>query len=404
MPSSKRRSGAKLIKSGETLGPILRQHRLRREQLAIAVGVGIDTVNNWCSHRTLISLDKLDRIAAVLRERGVARDTLASFIRFELGRHGFTATSLEALGPADARLDDRPVLVIGSHLYGESFQPVTLAIGQEMRALEIDNVIYLDTCGREDILNHYLDVTIRSAARGVALVGLPLGAARLNDLATELYRHRIPCTFIETGPTEVGPGAALVRADDSRAAALAAEVQWARGHTQVGAIALTDWATQDRKAIGLETRAGQLGLSVNLFWAREPTSGLRPRSAGDELSLRDAADRIASDFSTSAAIALSSYATKELTRALNIAGRRPGIDFSLIALGCWDWMHDVANPPLSHIVLPFHTVGRKAARILNTLSIRELGSIEREIVVNVSSVDIHCLEAGTVTDFNKNCI
>lgn len=387
------------VETADKLGTILRRYRIRRERLASAVGVGIDSVHNWCSQRTLISLDRLDRIAAVLRETGVPRDTLAAFLSAELGRHGLTAGSLEVLGPMDPRLDDRPVLVIGSHLYGESFQPVTLAIGQEMRAQEIENIVYLDTCGREDILSYYLDVTIRSAARGVILVGLPIGGARLAELAVDLNNRRIPCVFIETGPLEVGPGAALVRADDARAGALAVEIQWARGHHQLAAIGLSGWATQDRKADGLQSRSKQLGMSLNLLWAREPTSGPRPRSSGDELTLRDAADRIAGDMDSQAAVALSSYATKELMRALHERGRLPGRDFSLIALGCWDWMHDISHPPLSHVVLPFHTVGRRAARILNALSSRDLGSLEREVVISLTTVDVHCLEGGTVANY-----
>lgn len=382
--------------SGDTLAAILKRYRIRREQLALAVGVGIDSVHNWCSRRTLISLDRLDRLAAVLRETGVPRDILADFLRAELTRHGLTAGSLEVLGPADPRLDDRPVLVIGSHLYGESFQPVTLAIGQEMRALEIPNVVYLDTCGRIDILNYYLDVTIRSAARGVILVGVPLGMIRFGDIARELSARRIPCVFVETGPTEIGAGMALVRADDARAASLAAEIQWARGHRHISAIGLSGWATQDRKARGLEDRCQQLGMSLTLLWAREPNSGPRPRSSGDELSLRDAADQIAGDMESTAAIALSSYATKELARAFAERDRQLGSEFSLIALGCWDWMHDVSRPPLTHIVLPFHTVGRRAARILNAMLNRDLGSLEREVVISLASVDVHCLENGTV--------
>ena len=381
---------------GVRLGDVLKHVGLSREEVAASVGVSKDSVNNWCSRRTLIDLQHLSRLALALREAGAPRHLLHLLLAEELARHGMAEEAVRPLDRPGQWMEDRPVVVLSSQFVSGSFQLMGLGLHDALKNKGVEQVVYLDTCGRSDVLSYYLAVTLQSPIRGVVLVGLPQDDHEQSELALRLTSRGIPCVFVYQGPAAPPPGSALVRVDTHGAAALAVEFLWSRGHRRTIAIAVARGLAQREKMEGYCAAVKRLGGVARVVWAMAPGSGLRPAAQADRPDLRDAAELVAADPEVSAIVALSSHAAAWVIRALHDRGRMLGSDASVIALGCWEWMHEVAFPPLTHVALPFYEAGQQAGQLILSMADRELPPWGREVIVSPPTTALHGSHKGTV--------
>src|SRR5690606_20469156 len=93
-------------------------------------------------------------------------------------------------------------------------------------------------------------------------------------------------------------------------------------------------------------------------------AGPRPVAALDRLRLNELATSIANSKEVTAVLSLSSHSAWPLVQSFHQSGCRVGDDKSLLVLGCWDWMHNISIPPITHVPLPYYEAGKKAAAIL----------------------------------------
>ncbi len=272
-----------------------------------------------------------------------------------------------------------------------------------MRKMGIRDVAYLDTCGSEEVLDFYISVALRSPLRGVIIVGLRMDEHELqkvSEMASQLTTRHIPCVFVSAGLDLLPPLTGMVRPDAYSAAAIATQTLLGRGHRNIVALALTPWPGQRTSLRGYHETMQSYGRAGSVVWARASNSGPVSSAFGDVMDLQQAADLVASDPEVTALLALSSSFCKAVLRALHSRGRVPGRDVSLIALGCWDWMHNVATPPVTHVALPYHEAGRQAAYLLMALATRRLSPQERWVTVPLPDKALHAGPEGTLTSIS----
>ncbi|MBI4304871.1 MAG: substrate-binding domain-containing protein, partial [Chloroflexi bacterium] len=287
-------------------------------------------------------------------------------------------------------------VMLGSHLGSDSQQALALGFHDGMMEETIGDVVYLDTCLRQDVLDYYLETIVRSPVRGVAVCLPLLPRVRLRQLAESLTAQDIPCVFIHNALREPPAGSATIYVDGHRAAALATEILWQRGHRNIVAIEMDGIMGQRARVAGYVDTMRAYGGTPRVKQSMSPSPDLRPAAPVDRPSLRDVADLAVASGEASAILALSSSATLEVMRAFHVRGLRPPSDGSVMALGCWDWMHFVASPPISHVTLPYYEAGREASRLLLTLTGDRSAGIERTVSLEPGDEALHCVDNGTV--------
>lgn len=362
------------------LGKLLKHLHLSRELVAIQVGVSKESVDNWCTQRTLIDLKHLGPLLRMLKNTGGQADSLRGLLTQELGRHGLSAELLGGIG-SPSMLGEQPMLLIGSQL--PHIQAAVIGFQQGLHVNGVQNLVCLDACGQKDLLTYYIDLAISSNARGVALVMLPLSEGELSKLAHGLSARRIPCVFIGTGPIDPPPGISVVNMAWYHAAAAATEFLWNEGRRNTLAIALASWSfaiSQDSRVRGYKETVERQGGKPNVIWALDPESALELGSRGDCPNLAQAAEMAARDRHIEGIVALSLMATKEIIHQLRIHRRRLGEDVSLVAIGCADWMHDVMSPSVTHVSPPYLAAGSLAARVLLERSVGHLEQQRGQVV------------------------
>ena len=378
------------------LGSLLKLAGLSREGVAALVGVSIDSVHSWCSRRSPMGLRHLSRMVQVLEEAGVSQALLRDLLTDGLVRKGMDTGLSHLLAEREQPAKDRPVILMGSHLNAGSYQFIALGVHDALQARGVDSALYLDTCARRDVLKYYLTAIAESPAQGVVIV-MPRQVGQELLVATRrLASRRVPCVFVYVGWAPVPNGCPAVQVDSYSAAVMATQFLWARGHRDIAAIALDPFLGQAASAQGYSDAMERLGRRSRLIWAMATDDGPRPSASADRPALREVAEQVAVDPCVTAILALTAQTAKEVMRALHSRGRTPGKDVSVMGLGCWDWMHDVAFPPITHLALPYYTAGQRAANLLLDLSTREPLSEERHIVVSPSAEQLHAGEAGTV--------
>jgi DNA-binding LacI/PurR family transcriptional regulator len=375
------------------LSALLRYVQIDRATFAERIGVALDSVNNWCSQRALPTPRHLDQLTAALLQLGVPADMMRNFLVTHLARHGLSDAVLRTLTPDFERIgDSRSYFFIGSQFGTAAHQMLLLGFSDSMQGSDGDATIYLDTCNSPKIAARYLDLALRSAAQGVAIALPEIDRKTADRFADRLADRGVPCVFVDMGIQEPKADARSVNVDNAAAAALATDFLWSHGHRRIVALAADGMANQMERVRGYEAAMRAHRAEPEVTWLMRADRRPRPASTADRPDSREAAELIASDPQITAAIALSSHSAKPFARAIRPHGRVLGEDLSLIALGCLDWMHEVASPPITHVMLPFYEVGQRAAEILTE---RYLPSSVTCSVGVPSSTAIHWPRGGT---------
>ncbi len=384
---------------GSLLGTLLKQLGLSREELAERMNLSLDTVNNWCSQRSRIKLQHLSRLVKLLRDLGASCEPLEGFLRAQLLKDGLDEDTLAFLADTSKREENQPVYVLGSHLYSGSYESIILGVHDAMQAKGKGNVIYLDICGRQDVLDFYLDDVLSDGTRGIIFVGIRLQeyqVQKLLKLAAQLASQGIPSVFVPDGLTGPVPGTAIIKVDVYQAAAQATKLLWDQGHRNIVALAMAHWLGQRARVQGYQDTMERLGGTPNVIWALSADSGPRPGAVADRPYLHEASDMISEDREVTAILALSASAVKEVMRALHQRNRLPGRDIAVLALGCWDWMHNVAHPPITHVALPYYEAGLQAAHVLIEMAKGGHHQAQRVQTIPLPSRAFHLGERGTM--------
>ena len=385
----------------QDIGSLLKAVGLSRDAAASLLGISRDSVNNWCSGRTSISPRNLGRLAQILRESGTPRDILHNLLTTYLMDWGIAVDIIDLLGDNNFKgTEPGPIIVLGSQFYSGSHQLMLSGIHDAMRVAGNGEVVYLDTCGSMQVLDYYTAVALRSSLKGVVFIGFDPSERQVYEMLTELVSHSIPCVFLGSGPAVPPVGTAVVQLDGYRAAAFATETLWAKGHRDITALAVDRKVPQIRKVQGYSDTIERLGGRNRVVWTLLPDAGSQP-AAADRPDLHEAAEMIVSDLDASAVLALSSHAAKSAMSALRKIDRGPTTPrVSLMALGCWDWMHLVSFPPITHVVLPFYEAGQRAAAMLLALRADDFEPHQREVTVPLPDYALHESTDGTLFDIN----
>lgn len=382
------------------LSGLLKQAGLSREEVAAKVGVSTNSINNWCSRRTLINLPHLNRLTKLLLSAGLPSDMLYNLVSNQVQRQSMGDEVLKILD-SDTRhsVGGGTIFVLGSQFFSGSHQCILLGFHDAMKESAVEDIVYLDTCGSEDVMEYYQELTLQSDTRGVAFIGFEAGEQTYHRVAACLKERQIPCVFVRSGPFEPPSGSAVVLIDEYSAAALATEMLWLKGHRNILALAIDRANSQIRKVDGYCDAMERLGGTPRVLWALMSNSGrVSSTTAGDRPGLREAAEMVASDEELDAVISLSSHSTKELVSVLHRSGRMPASSISLVAVGCWDWMHHICLPPITHVALPYYDVGRRAANLLLSMGDQEMPQNGIEDFIPLPASAIHCAMNGTVTE------
>lgn len=382
------------------LSDVLTLARVSREAAALMVGVSKQSIDNWCSGRAVPRLEHLSSLAiALLRDGTVTQRDIRFWVTSELARSGMHPDALALLCGGGSQPSDRPIVVVGSGSYTASFQTMARAISEQSRARGASDVVYLDFCGRNDLLNQYMDILRQWSIRGAILVALPLEDAEFFKIGSDIARDA-PCVFIQNGPIDLPPGCGYVDVGNQEASMIVTETLWSKGHRKIMAIAIgesTSKNAQQGRIDGYRIATERLGGKSRVLLTSGLADGHTFGPPSDKPELREAIDLIVADNDYTAFMPLSAHAVKQLTRALNRKGLMPGRDVSVMTLGCWDWMHYVSSPPLSHLALPYSDAGRRALDM-----VLDISSVKRAIheanVVNLHPDRklLHFVENGTI--------
>ncbi|MBI4307914.1 MAG: substrate-binding domain-containing protein [Chloroflexi bacterium] len=382
------------------LGHLIKSIGISREEVATRVDVSKDAINSWCSGRSRVDLRHLSRLVLVLREAGIPPGQLLDLVFAQLARYGMTGDIVRLLRDAGQPSEHGPVFLLGSHLNSGSHQLLARGLYDALRAGSGTQVVNLDSRGRPDILEYYLTLTLQSRAGGVIIALSPFQEYRfhkLDEVAQQLASHEIPCVFVNTGLPAPPPGAGIVQIDDYRAGVMATEILWARGHRDIYAIAADRRIGQPERVQGYCDAMRRSGGTPRVLWTLAQDGGGQPSAAADRPDTRVAAELAAADAQVSAILAFNADVTKEVLRALRQRGRTPGKDISIMAMGCWDWMHDIALPPITHVALPYYEAGQQAGRLLQVMTTRDLPASERTVVISLTADALHGGDGGSVT-------
>lgn len=380
---------------GMDLGGLFKHLGLSREEVARRLGVSKNSVDNWCCGRTRVTLRHLSRLVLLLKDAGGPRDLLCSLLDRELARHGVTEDAVGLLGDTPGWLTGRPIVLVGSHMESGAHQFIGRGLSDGLRAMGASQLVCLDTYGRIDALRYYFSDTLHSAARGIVVAAPRLPEYELHEMADRLATRRIPCVFVHVSLATLPRGSGSVQVDDYRAAAIATETLWLRGHRNIVAIATERLVDQEERAQGFHDTMKRLGGSARVIWTLAQGDEPRPTAVADRPDSREAAEFIAADRSISAILTLSSFSIKEIMRTLHNKSHMPGRDVSVMALGCWDWMHEIAFPQITHVALPYYEAGQQAARLVLALGTSP-SPREARVVVPVGVDALHGANGGTI--------
>lgn len=375
---------------------------MSREQLAASMGVSKESVDNWCSHRNLITLPHLDQLALFLQNKGCPRDLVRHLVTEELNRQGLTQNFMGVEGEVGNESENSLVVVISSQMLAPS-GVVALGICEGVRASGTTQAMFLDTCGREDVFQYYLSEGIlRFGLKGLIVSLLPLDSRGLLTVAHKLRDRRIPVVFVGAAPSQLPLGCASVHVDSYHVGALAAEALLSAGKRDVVIVAPANWLMGTSDVMnGCSNVIQQFGGSCKTIWALESDLGEVLPARGDRPTLNEAAESIAADRTISSILVLGGWAAPPVVKALLGQGRVPGRDVSVFVVGCTNWMHNGSIPPISHLALPYYEQGREAVRLLITLAARELNPEERNLILPLSHELLHCYQGGSVASTRR---
>ncbi|MDP3063228.1 MAG: substrate-binding domain-containing protein [Chloroflexota bacterium] len=177
---------------------------------------------------------------------------------------------------------------------------------------------------------------------------------------------------------------------------MATDLVWSKGHKNIVAIAAGVSMDQEERSQGYCASMRHLGGTAHVIWTLPPGTQARPPGVADRPSIAEATELAITISGTTAILVLSSNAVPDVMGVLYAKGRTPGKDISIVVMGCWDWMHKVAFPPISHCVLPYYEAGKRAATLFLALEHETVSPWERAVVIPPRLDAFHCLDGGTL--------
>ena len=348
-------------KTSQRLGPLLKRHNLLRAEVADALSVSEDTVDNWCSGRSSLKPSMLTDLVGLLEHRGISRDELGDLVRAEASAAGFDLDAIATYANGSSTWHNTVVVLLSDPRYTSQTSLLSgvwdaLGASSHLRATAL-----CDWSNSELHLEH-----LRSMCEYRPAAVVILSQSGETDEASEL-RHRMldrGVRVLSCRPTDM-PAQTRIDLDERRVTQVGVDFLVELGHRRIGSLFVSDHPVQQERFAGFEAAMRRHSLSTEpglVRWA--PLAGGRGTTAEpvESSGLTRAATYLVRQAGLTAILAPSDTAAVALLSAMNREGLVCPDDVSLLAIRPCGRTDSLLNPPVTHVVPPYYEIGRLAGR------------------------------------------
>ncbi len=351
-------------RAGHLLSGALRACNLSREKFAELVGVSREAVDNWCSGRTKIGIDKLLSVIEAFEGSGLATSELQKIVFSHMDIHGLPPQRIARYLAGDIAVNTHWIVCWNSQAAATR---VIAGSAAEMLRLRNARSVTIDCEGSVDTLMRVQGLLNTCDAGGILYVGVPWQRCPEAEALLGVSDGRVPpLVFARGTPANVdrlrGRVASIEWREDNMGFA-AASLLIEHGHTRLLVVLNPDRATHLMRMDGIRRAAETLrpGLRVEVECVPIPAA-IADHNVTEYTSQRLQlllAGRMAQGVITG---------SPNLTGAVCAAAQRAGVrwpkDFSIVSIGGEPWMSDIAYPPITFVCVPATAAGRQAAELI----------------------------------------
>ena len=380
------------------LGHVLRQAGLSRGSVADALGVSEDSVDNWCSGRSRITLEHLDKLIGLLQQRGCPSSVLSHLVTSKLREHGLADNSLSLLRPSQDEWECPYILACGNldaELERNTRRGVVVSFTRLKALIDV-----LDLANQPFLPDAFVQRLVERRPPGVLLCYFPLDESHVTRCAELFNEFRIPAVFLYNRPSRAYPRQSTICFDDRAIGQAAAELLLARGHTRIGMLCFAGNPMQMARLEGYQSALQGKGISVDdALIAQVPSD----RNVSTPISEYNAAydhalERLLKDAGATGIICASSVLTVECVHRLRRMGVKWPGDVSLVSISSNTSFAQWMDPPIAMIALPAYEVGMHGGQMVRQLASAgsDATSATQSIVLGAKWLVSHNLENGSI--------
>ena len=352
------------MRAGHLLGGALRTCNLSRERFAEMVGVSREAVDNWCSGRTKIGIDKLLAVIEAFEGCGLATSELQQIVFSHMDIHGLPPQRIARYLAGDIATNTHWIVCWNSQAAA-----TRVIAGSAAEVLHLQNAksVTIDCEGSVDTLMRVQGLLNTCEAGGILYIGVPWQRyPEAQDLIGASDRPTPSLVFARGTPGNVdrlrGRVASIEwREEDMGFAAASQLIE--QGHTHLLVVLSPDRATHLMRLDGIRRAAETLrpGLRVEVECVPIPAA-IADHNVTEYTSQR--LQLLLAARMAPGVIAGSPNLTGAVCAAAQRAGVRWPKDFSIVSIGGEPWMSDIAYPPITFICVPATAAGRQAAELI----------------------------------------
>ncbi|MBM3940411.1 MAG: helix-turn-helix domain-containing protein [SAR202 cluster bacterium] len=377
-----------------SLAALLRASGLSRDAVGERVGVSTQTVNNWCTRRTRLSPQQLQRLAGVLLAAGARRGDVRAFVLAELRSQGLDLPTMgvptSLTGPSAHPAE---TVVILAWRLGPAAHIITQPAEACRATLERLGVgaLIVDCGGSHRRKRDYVRAVIDHGFAGAFLLTpgeVPDSQGDLLELVGRLSEAGVASAVFQFWRRQEGlpANAAAFRWDTSATTKLAVELLRGAGHDAIGGVFSVADGIDNSTARHFEAMLGSLNLGERTNRVVFDDGGETVFDEAVQLARRNTA--IFADVGAEAALVL---------RAVTRLGLECPRDVSMVTIGGIPASLVPSSQPLTTIDLPLSEMGRDAGTTLHRLIAGEaLRDEERYRLYGARNMSVTHATGGTV--------
>lgn len=355
----------------------LRRYDVAREQLAEAAGVSIDTVNNWCSGRSMMRLNHFAATVSLLVKFGMPRPELQRFVLDVLTEHGLSGPAGHDLLPPARIGDVESVLYVAPEVLTKSNRLSSVGARDYLRPLGV-GLLMTSADSNLPLLDRSLaDFVMANQPKGMIISRLINGewAHTMIEAATSLGIP-VVATFERSGLRH--PVARFVGIDNDGIGYTAGKYLLSKGHIDVGFIGRVGMNNaEDARFRGMARACSEAGLKIdeaNIF--NKSASGEQMgliNDRPDQMSAASAAFGRITEGKISGVFCGSEHDTVAFVRSIDslnpvaLFRRRIGV----VGIAMDDWADFLLGPSFAYIRIPAYQIGKEAAKLIMAQGLRE---------------------------------